>query len=200
MKNTINEKQLKEIKAFSKRRSKRNDFNHNENHVELTVKLARFLAGEERADIDVCAVGAYLHDICKSRSKNKHGSEASKIARGFLGEIGLSKKFVNEVCYAISQHDKGSIKKTKEAKVLWDADKMQSIGPLGFMRIFAHHLLYDTRDMHIARLMTEKRHNFFYKRFQTNTGRQIAKRLHYFMNDFHRFLYLVNDAKIGEIK
>ncbi len=190
-------RQLQDIIDFAKKKSKTNDFNHNISHIELTAKIAGALAKYEKADAQICAAAAYLHDIGRAKAKGKHGARGAKIARAFLKKMRLPVGFIHAVCYAIAEHDRGAAKSTKEAAVLWDADKLQSIGPLGFMRIFAHHLLYDTRDIFLAKGLTKDRHNFFYQRFQTSTARALAKKLHSFMDEFY---YLMNAVKSARLK
>ena len=167
--------------------------------MELTVKIAKVLARMEGADEEVCVVAAYLHDIGRRGAKGKHGPRGAKMARAFLKKLGLPEAFIRSVWYAVALHDSGPPKRTKEAAVLWDADKLQSIGPYGFIRIFAHHLWYDTKDIHLARRLTASRHTFFFKRFHTKSGRALAKRLHTFMDTFYDLLQSVKAAKIERI-
>ena len=97
----VNEHQMREIVSFVKERHKSGDLNHMMNHIELTVKLAKYLAAKENADQEICTVAAYLHDIAKSDSSpakenfaklsdspDGHGSAGAEQAREFLRQIG----------------------------------------------------------------------------------------------------------------
>lgn len=172
--------QMRRIRAFALKHCAQNDFNHNAAHVELTVRWARYLARTEGADVRICEAAAYLHDIARNEAglSKKHGPPGAQLARAFLQSIRVDTHSINAVCYAVGQHDSGGLKKTREAEILWDADKLQSIGPYGYLRIVAHHLHYDTRDIMRAHALTIKRHRFFLRRFYTRTGRRIARHLH----------------------
>lgn len=208
----LNEHQMREIVSFVRERHKSSDLNHMMNHIELTVKLARYLAAKENADQEICTIAAYLHDIAKgnssppkenftklSDSPDGHGSAGAQQAREFLKKIGAPDPFIDQVSYAISQHDNELPKDTKEAEVLWDADKLQLVGPLGFARIFAYRVVYAEMDVYSAAENAEKYEDFFYQRFYTNTGREIARHLHNFMKKFHRLCGATIDIKFDEI-
>jgi len=195
----LSKKQLVQIIDFARSKYETNDFNHNIDHMELTVRIAGILAKKEGADAEICMVAAYLHDIGRKKIKGRHGEKGAGMARVFLEKMELSPVFVNAVCYCISRHDSGSPKRTKEAAVLWDADKLQAVGPFGFIRIFAHHLIYDTRDIYLAKQLAQKKIRFFYQRFHTRTGKALAKRLHNYMDEFYALIDLVKKAQIEKI-
>jgi len=193
----LSKRQLRRIINFSKSRYKTNDFNHSIDHMMLTVRIAKVLAKAEGANEEICLVAAYLHDIGRQKAKGKHGREGAAIARRFLKDMNLPPGFISSVCYAVGQHDCGSVKKTSEAAVLWDADKLQAVGPFGFIRIFAHHLAYDTRDVYRAKRLTQNRIDFFNQRFHTRTGRRLARQLRAFMDNFYG---LIDSVKSGRIR
>lgn len=181
----ISKQQIEKVINFAETRCEINDFNHNMDHIKLTAKLSRYLAAKEGANIHVCLVAAYLHDIGKN-SSNNHGATGARMARNFLKSIGVPNSFIARVCYCISQHNNGSPKRIKEARVLWDADKLQLIGPLGFSRILRHALLFfKEKDIYKAIKRAKRYEKFYYERFYTKTGRQIARNQHNFMEEFH---------------
>jgi uncharacterized protein len=197
-------KQMSRIAEFARGKYAANDFNHNVDHMELTVRWARYLALAEKADVAVCVAAAYLHDIARCRAGGKppvggrHGPDGARVARVFLESIGVPKEFIQRVCYAVREHDSGSPKKSKEARVIWDADKIQSLGPFGLVRIMGHHLRYDTDDALTAYGLTMRRHRFFYERFYTRTGRRLAGRLHRFMAEFDVLLQSVSQCRLSK--
>lgn len=199
MKKTISNRKLKLIVDFSRQQSKKNDFNHNFAHAQLTAKLARYLAKKEGADEDICVASSYLHDIGRSGNTGKHGPAGAKQAEEFLKKIKLPPDVIGAICYAIARHDSGPPKKSREAAVLWDADKLQAIGPFGFLRIFSHHLTYDTKNVPQAIQLTLKKQKFFFQRFHTPTGRKLAKVISDSVNSFHSLWELMHKGKIEVI-
>ena len=189
---------MEKIIGLAQERSQDNDFGHTMDHIVLTVELARQLAAREEADEEVCTVAAYLHDIAKNDSKT-HGLKGAEEARVFLKRIGAPDRFAVRVCYAISQHDNDLPKKTIEAKVLWDADKLQSVGPLGFARIFANRLIYVKKDVYYAIEQAKYWEEFFLERFYTETGRSTAMKLNRFMERFFDLCDAVRDAQLDQL-
>ncbi|OGS24090.1 MAG: hypothetical protein A2297_05375 [Elusimicrobia bacterium RIFOXYB2_FULL_48_7] len=180
-------KQRKQVIEFAKRNCKSNGFDHKYDHIDLTVKLSKYLAVKEKADVEVCETAAYLHDIAADKFRRKHGIVGAKQARRFLEKIGAPQDFVKQVAYSISQHNNGSPKKTIEAKILWDADKLQLVGPLGYTRIIRFCVLAKNMiDMFPLIQRSRKYEKFFFDRFYTITGRKLAKKIHGFMGRFHQ--------------
>jgi len=209
----LNKQQMSKIIDFVKERHKSSDLNHMMDHIELTAKLARYLAVGEDADEEICIAAAHLHDIAKGNlsptkedftrfndSPDGHGCTGAEQAREFLRAIGAPEPFIGQVTYAVAQHDNDLPKKTKEAEVLWDADKLQLIGPLGFTRIFSYHLIYGEMDIRSAIAEAAEYEDFFYKRFYTSTGREIARDLHDFMKEFHKLYDTAINVKFEEIQ
>ena len=194
----LSQNQMDQIINFAEEKHEQQDFDHTMWHIELTARIARYLAAKEFADIEACAVASYLHDIAKNNS-GKHAIAGADEAKVFLREIGAPKTFVDQVHYAISQHDNDLPKKTKEAKVLWDADKLQSIGPLGFARIFGYRLFYEEQDIRFAAEKARQYLNFYCERFYTNTGREIAQRMHNFMKEFYHLYDNTINVKFEEL-
>lgn len=194
----LTEQQINKVIALARERSQDNDFGHTMDHVSLTVELAKYLASKEGADENICIIAAYLHDIAKNNSQN-HGIQGAKEAREFLKEIGASDTIIEKVFYAIAQHDNDLPKETIEAQILWDADKLQSVGPLGFARIFANRMIYVKKDVYYAIEQAKYWEDFFFERFYTDTGRRIATKLHSFMKKFFYLCDAVREARLDQI-
>jgi len=209
----LNEGQMKEIVGFAEERHRSCDLNHAMDHIQLTVKLSGYLAGKEDADKEICTVAAYLHDIAKGDSADEpkgdfaelkkesdgHGPIGAQEAKEFLKKLDVPDYFVDQVQYAISQHDNDSPKESKEAAVLWDADKLQLVGPLGFARIFAYHMIYVKKDVYYAIEQARYWQEFFLERFCTGTGRHAARNLHQFMKEFFRLCDASRDGATDSI-
>tara|TARA_Y100000310_G_C20550372_1_gene747753 strand:+ start:293 stop:880 length:588 start_codon:yes stop_codon:yes gene_type:complete len=171
----ITKEQLTKIEKFAKEKISKNDSLHNLNHIQRTVKIARFLAKKEKTDIKKSMIIAWLHDIEKNKQSKKisHGIEGAKTAKKFLNQIGLEKKDIEEICYAISKHNTGEKQKTKEARIIWDADKLQAFGLEGILRIYAWFMLQGLKSSEAYnKILPEQK--FYIQRFRTKTGKKIA--------------------------
>ncbi len=123
------------------------DATHDFDHVLRVLALAERLAKEEGADRKVVRTAALLHDIARAQERSDYGLEIdAEIDHALLGAQ-LAKEiladedadFVEAVAHAIEAHRyRNAIEpRTIEAKVLFDADKLDSIGAVGVARAFA---------------------------------------------------------------
>ncbi len=189
--------QVQRIREYARERHKDQDFDHTMEHVELTVEISRWLARREGADEEISVISAYLHDIAKGVGA-EHAAIGAREAGAFLESIRAPEAFIEQVCYAISQHANDLPKLTREAEVLWDADKLQSVGPLGFARVFGYRMVYDGKQVQGAMRKARNYIGFFYDRFYTETGRVIAAELRNAMDDFFRLYDVVVSAELDE--
>lgn len=120
-----------------------NGTSHRWDHVERVLALAERLAREEGADINVVRVAALLHDIgrgeeARTRGRVCHAEYGAELARKILAEEGLPPDFIERVVRAIKRHRfrRGELPETIEEKVLFDADKLDSLGAVGIGRAF----------------------------------------------------------------
>jgi uncharacterized protein len=116
---------------------------HNWDHTERVTELALHIAKKEKANIFIVKIAALLHDIGrikedKTKGEIDHAKYGAKIARKILTEYNLKKEIINKVVHCIESHRfRGKIKpQTIEAKCLFDADKLDSIGAVGIGRSF----------------------------------------------------------------
>lgn len=138
------------------------DAAHDFDHIWRVTRLAVRLAEEEGADVEVVRLAALLHDVpvsnmpvsnmpvssadkasrsVKPESKRRgHHFAAAEYARQLLLERGMGTERVTNVVHAIEAHrfrDQSVQPQTLEAKCLYDADKLDSIGAIGIGRAFA---------------------------------------------------------------
>jgi uncharacterized protein len=123
------------------------DSTHDFDHVLRVLALAERLAEEEGADLEIVRTAALLHDIARSQERSDYGLEidseidharlGARQARDILAD--QDPDFVDAVAHAIEAHRyRNAIQPlTIEAKVLFDADKLDSIGAVGVARAFA---------------------------------------------------------------
>ncbi len=138
-------KKIEEVKKFAKKYlANDNDPAHNIEHVMRVYNLAIKLAENEKVDLDVIKIAVLLHDIggTKERKdpsgKTDHAVESAKLAKPFLKNLGLSKDRIEHILNCIVSHRYRSEQKPKtlEAKIIFDADKLETVGAIGVARSF----------------------------------------------------------------
>ena len=115
------------------------DSAHDFDHVWRVVKLADYIALREGAEVDIVHVAALLHDLGLEAGRAGHETSAARRATDLLREHGYAEPFVAAVVHAIESHRfrSGPPPRTLEARVLFDADKLDAIGAMGVARAFA---------------------------------------------------------------
>jgi uncharacterized protein len=133
------------------------DSAHDFDHVLRVLHMAERIARAEGADLEIVRAAALLHDIGLDQGRAGHETSAAQRAREILRNTnpakvssasdnspnqpsqGYSDQFIEAVAHAIEAHRfrSGPDPQTLEAKVLFDADKLDSIGAIGIARAFA---------------------------------------------------------------
>ena len=184
----ISKEQMNKIRDFALSKVKDLDFAHNQEHTLKVFNLATYLAKKEKADLQVCQVAAYLHDIGQSVSEENHEDISTEMAKEFLNSLKLSTKFVEKVCHAIYHHGKGRIKdaQTLEAKILYDADKLQVVGVDGFCRVFSYSIIIKKLSLSDAMERTKASQVQRFAALQTSTAQKLALKSHKLMLKFYK--------------
>lgn len=117
----------------------RKDPAHDLEHALRVREWGRKIAAQEEADSLIVELAAILHDIGRSGMIVKtHAESSSALASGILNKCGYSDSVVERVKEAILSHSReGYEPGTLEAKILYDADKLDFVGPMGIARLFA---------------------------------------------------------------
>ena len=177
-------------------------------HIFRVWTLAKKIAVEEKAQVEIVELGALLHDIADWKFHDGDDSIGPAIAREFLNnhnvEPNLSDSVV-EIISTVSYKGAGvaTPMKTLEGKIVQDADRLDAIGALGIARTFAYggyknRLIYHPDEKPVLHESYEdyKKNeghtiNHFYEkllllreRMNTNTGKKIAEGRHKFMQSF----------------
>lgn len=143
-------KQLSEIKKFAKPFYAKTGAYHDWNHVLAVRRHAmRISARYENINRRVLKAACYLHDIGRSVKDEGHSQESFKIAKPFLKQINIEESEINAVEDTIISHDVSAVldAKTTEARILFDADKLEILSVYGFIRVLL--FLVDERKMSI---------------------------------------------------
>lgn len=116
---------------------------HGFDHVERVLALALRLGAESGADNRVLALAALLHDIGRSvedesRGVRCHAAAGAILAREILRRHGAEGRLIRRVADCVRRHRyRGSVPPvSQEAKLLFDADKIDSLGAVGVGRAF----------------------------------------------------------------
>jgi uncharacterized protein len=185
---------------------------HDWTHVERVHNLAVKIAKKEKADIGIVKIAAYLHDIGRKEEMDKkgkvcHAEIGSELVEGILAKYNLGKEIVENIKHCILTHRYRNNYKpeTIEAKVLFDADKLDSIGAVGVARDFLFAgfyggLLYVGNEKEVAENAEDYAYTkkdtalleYYYKlrkvkaNILTKAGKEIAKERHEYMADFFK--------------
>lgn len=192
---------------------------HDFDHVLRVLTLTERLARAEGADIEIVRAAALLHDIARKEedetSSGDHAQMAADRARVILLARGVEAERANAVSHAIAAHRfRGSTSpQTLEAKILFDADKLDSIGAIGVARAYAVAGALNQRLWSEAlpnQVATRDQHNSMHspvaefvvklsqvrERVYTAAAHEIAEERHVFMVEF--FARLEREVR-GEI-
>jgi len=117
---------------------------HNMDHVLRVYNLSLHLAEGENVDLDVLKAAALLHDIARVKEDNDqtgqtdHAILSAEMCIPILKEVNFSAEKIKHVqdCIVSHRYRTGNEPKTLEAKILFDADKLDTIGAIGIARSF----------------------------------------------------------------
>ena len=113
---------------------------HDFDHVIRVYRLAEVLAEKEGADLEIVRAAALLHDAESASGDDQtrlaHHEAAADFAGKTLAEEGWPAERIQAVQECILSHRfrAGKAPETLEAKVLFDADKLDAIGAIGVAR------------------------------------------------------------------
>ena len=177
-------------------------------HVYRVWQLAKFIAKQESADFFVVELAALLHDIADWKFYGGDEDIGAKTAKKWMSNFSLPESTIDHICQIIKDISfKGAgvadKMKSKEGKIVQDADRLDAIGAVGIARCFAYggnknNVMHDPRfkpKMHSSAkeyFFSESTSiSHFYEkllllkgRINTQTGRKIAEKRHKFMKKF----------------
>ena len=184
---------------------------HGMDHVTRVVANALRLAETEGARLEVVLPAAWLHDCVvvpkDSPERSTASTAAARTAREWLQAEGYDPACLDEIEHAIAAHSfsAGISPQTIAAKVVQDADRLDSLGAVGIARCLMlggslDRPLYDSRDPFCVKREPDdsvSTIDHFYTKLlrlgesmQTDSGRQEAARRTKFMVAYLRELEL----------
>ena len=203
--------ELRRIETWAKDFFENVQGSHDWDHTCRVFRLCMRIGKVEGADLDVLTVAAYLHDIGRrwqdeSKGRVCHAKKGAEIARTLLADFPLAAVKKKNILHCIRTHRfrDGSVPRTTEARVLFDADKLDAMGAIGIARVFQFagevgaRLHNPAIDPQVSESYTDNDTGFReYKlklsklkdRMLTDEGRRMADTRHQFMAlFFQRFL------------
>jgi uncharacterized protein len=117
---------------------------HGFDHVQRVYQLASHIAQAEGADLDIVQAAALLHDahdVRQPHARSTHHHASADFAADILAAEGWLPERITAVQHCIRSHrfrDNSEPPRTLEARVLFDADKLDAIGAVGVVRAVAY--------------------------------------------------------------
>lgn len=196
------EELIRGIMVIAEKYYRENDSAHDFDHALRVTRLALHLGEEEGGDLEVLALAGILHDTARREQQLTgvcHAARGAEIAKEILNEVGYDKAKRKQIEAMIRTHRfrKGDQPETLEAKILFDADKLDAIGAIGIGRAYAISGLHGQRLYSVADVLPDEDSKeyspvaeFEFKlrkiveRMLTESGRKLAVRRHEFMVSF----------------
>jgi uncharacterized protein len=117
---------------------------HDLDHIMRVYNLSLNLGEGEDLDLDVLKASALLHDIARVKEdkdptgKVDHAILSSEMAVPILRNLNFPEDKIKHIqnCIISHRYRTGNEPKTKEAQILFDADKLDTLGAIGIARVF----------------------------------------------------------------
>jgi len=119
---------------------------HDLSHINRVYENCIYIAEniDEKVDMTVLEIAALMHDIARVREDNDkdhkidHALLGAEMAMNILKDFDLSEEQRKSICEAIKTHRYrgANVPQTIEAKILFDADKLDSVGAIGIARCY----------------------------------------------------------------
>jgi len=184
---------------------------HGYDHILRVYRMAERLAIEEQADLDIVRAAALLHDAQGSQTeggeegRQDHHHASSDFAQHILEGEGWPPDKIAAVQHCIRAHrfrDNTEQPQSLEAKILFDADKLDVIGAVGIARTIAFDVVvnqpiyvepsqrfFETGEKEPGEPHSSY-HEYLFKlskikdRLFTKTAQQLAEERHRFMDEY----------------
>lgn len=197
---------LQEITAIAREHFDDAHASHRWDHTQRVYRLCQHIGEQEGADMEILKPAALLHDIARASEDQAQGSvcharEGARMAGQILKELNMEENKIQAIVHCIDTHRYRDERQpeTLEAQVLFDADKLDSIGAIGVARAFLfagetgarlHNKEIDPENTSPYTLEDTAYREFLVKlrwvkdRMVTPTARKMAEDRHHFMESF----------------
>lgn len=175
---SLTKRKARQIEKIAFEYYRKLDSAHGVDHAIRTMRIAEYLAREEKADSEMCRLGALLHQF-----------HDTGVVEQLLMTISVDRKLIKELTRIVECSSRSNIDKavSKEEKIVFDADKLQVLGPFGFCRQFSHLLKSGEKDFKEAVKKTAEIQKAIYKNYlQTQAAKKIIEEPQDLMNEFLR--------------
>jgi len=177
-------------------------------HIQRVLNTTRLIASKENADMQICELGALLHDIADPKFHEGDEIKGSRIAEEFLRFHSVPEAQIQSVLDIIENISFSKVHDNKkpgsaELHVVQDADRLDAMGAIGVARAF-NYGGYKNRPMYDPsvppasytssqeyRKSNSPTINHFHEKLlllkdlmNTKTGKEMANRRHDFMLAF----------------
>ncbi len=205
-KSPLDTRTLNTLKKISAEYCENEGGSHGPDHSERVYMMSLTMGSRLDARLDVLTAASLLHDIgrrfeSESRGEICHARKGAEMAVDILKDLRFSEQDISKITHCIRSHRyRGRDKpESLEAKILFDADKLDSIGAIGIGRafLFAGQIGSKLHDAEIDHTQTLSYtvEDTAYREFQvkmsrvrdqmlTDLGRVLAERRHRFMEVF----------------
>lgn len=185
---------------------------HDEDHIYRVLYNALDIAEHEKGEninFDVLIAACLLHDIGRVQELNDksvdHAERGSEMASDWLLSNGFDEDFTERVCHCIRTHRYrgNNIPSSIEAKILFDADKMDVAGFVGIARTLMYSSIINrpiyNKENNIILDGTDKGKSFFgeyifklskvYDKFFTGRAKEVTAKMKKDAQYFYETLY-----------
>jgi len=173
----ITKQQIEQIENFCLEFYKKLDFAHNVEHMNRTVNIAEFIAKKEGANPEIVRLGAMVHQF----------HDNVNMLREFLNKIDLDPVVINKLieCTEFRPFKDNSKKNASlEAKVVFDADALQVLGPKGIIREITLNMKARNKPLNQSVQDSREVERKFYQSLQTETAKKLIEKPHLLMKEF----------------
>ena len=116
---------------------------HDFSHIERVLNLAVKIGDSEGADLRIIGIAALFHDIGRESEEKSggvicHAAASSEMTARILADLHEDSVQIQAICECIATHRfrDDNPPRSLEAKCLYDADKLDSLGAIGVARAY----------------------------------------------------------------
>lgn len=175
-------------------------------HIHRVVRSAEKIAAAEQADMFVCMLAAYLHDIADEKLNPSKEAGMAKVENWLqVHSVAVKEReHILEIISTMSYNGgHNPPMRTIEGQVVQDADRLDAVGAISIARAFVYagakgHLIYDPSIKAREAMSTDQYRNeestainHFYEKLlklkdlmNTEYGRKLAEQRHAFMEQY----------------